>query len=205
MPVIINFKACDNAKECSGIAECPTGAMFWNEKDNKIDIDQSKCILCKVCQESCPVGAIYAVDTDEEYEKIKSEIDKDPNSVEDLFVDRYGAIVVDKSIILDANELESKVSEFNGLSIIEFFNEDSIQCLRHSIPVQYILNEIKEPNTYRKVEVDDSIRKKYNVKELPAMLFFRGSSLIGKIEGFYDSMQLEKLMPKVSEYVRRCK
>lgn len=29
MPVLINFKICDNAKDCSGIAVCPTGALSW--------------------------------------------------------------------------------------------------------------------------------------------------------------------------------
>ena len=32
MSVLINFKICDNAKECGGISICPTGALKWNEE-----------------------------------------------------------------------------------------------------------------------------------------------------------------------------
>ena len=46
MSVLINFKICDNAKECSGIAVCPTGALSWNEEENKIEIDNTRCVAC---------------------------------------------------------------------------------------------------------------------------------------------------------------
>ena len=37
MKALINFKICDNAKECSGISVCPTGAMSF---------DEEKCTNC---------------------------------------------------------------------------------------------------------------------------------------------------------------
>ena len=42
MAVLINFKICDNAKECGGIDVCPTGALSWNDVDSKIEIDNDK-------------------------------------------------------------------------------------------------------------------------------------------------------------------
>ena len=36
MSVLINFKICDNAKECSGVEVCPTEALSWNEKKKNI-------------------------------------------------------------------------------------------------------------------------------------------------------------------------
>ena len=32
MPVIINFKVCDNAEVCNAINVCPTGAFNWNKE-----------------------------------------------------------------------------------------------------------------------------------------------------------------------------
>ena len=39
MSVLINFKICDNAKECGGIEVCPTGALSWDEENETIKID----------------------------------------------------------------------------------------------------------------------------------------------------------------------
>lgn len=42
MAVLVNFKICDNAKECSGIEVCPTQALSWDEKEETIVIDNNK-------------------------------------------------------------------------------------------------------------------------------------------------------------------
>ena len=44
MAVLLNYKICDNAAECGGIEICPTGALFWNEANEKIEIDNNLCI-----------------------------------------------------------------------------------------------------------------------------------------------------------------
>ncbi len=91
MPVLVNFKICDNAKECGGLAVCPTGALTYDEKEKTLLIDNNKCISCGKCEKECPIGAISVAKTKEEYEKIKNEIDNDTRNIKDLFVDRYGA------------------------------------------------------------------------------------------------------------------
>jgi NAD-dependent dihydropyrimidine dehydrogenase PreA subunit len=58
MSVLINFKICDNSCECGGIKICPNGALFWDTKNNKIGIDNEKCISCGICVKECPIGAI---------------------------------------------------------------------------------------------------------------------------------------------------
>ncbi|RLG13363.1 MAG: hypothetical protein DRN66_04295 [Candidatus Nanohalarchaeota archaeon] len=65
MPVLINFKICDNAKECNGIDICPTEALFWGEKNNTIIIENSKCISCGKCEKACLVNAINVAKTKE--------------------------------------------------------------------------------------------------------------------------------------------
>jgi len=56
--VLINFKICDNFKDCSGIAVCPTKAFYWDRKKRTIAVDNEKCKSCGLCEESCPVDAI---------------------------------------------------------------------------------------------------------------------------------------------------
>ena len=62
MPVLINFKICDNAKECNGIEVCPTGALSWNEEDQTIEIDNSKCIECGTGKK---LGEVECVEEDD--------------------------------------------------------------------------------------------------------------------------------------------
>ncbi len=69
MAVLINFKICDNAKECGGIAVCPTGALSWNEEKGIIQIDNDKCISCGLCEKECPIGAIMVAKNEKEYSK----------------------------------------------------------------------------------------------------------------------------------------
>ena len=127
MPVLINFKICDNSKDCSGIEACSVGAFYWDEKNKTIAIDNSKCINCGKCESACPVGAIRVAETDEEFEKIKKEIEEDPRKVSDLFVDRYGAEPVDPAFLITENKFEIQIIESTQLAVVELFNDDSIE------------------------------------------------------------------------------
>lgn len=69
MAVLINFKICDNSKDCGGIEVCQTGAFHWDEKNKKINVDDKKCISCGKCEEACPVGAIRVAEPSKNIEK----------------------------------------------------------------------------------------------------------------------------------------
>jgi Fe-S-cluster-containing hydrogenase component 2 len=71
MSILINSKICDDAEECDGSAACPTGALFWNKDDKKLEIDDSKCNNCGLCVKACLVGAIKLATNEEEYKKYK--------------------------------------------------------------------------------------------------------------------------------------
>lgn len=77
MAVLINFKICDNAKECGGVAVCPTGALSFDEEKQTIIIDNDKCISCGKCEKECPIGAISVAKNKLEYDKIKQDIEND--------------------------------------------------------------------------------------------------------------------------------
>ena len=60
--IAINFKICDNAKECYALLKCPTGAISWDDEENDgvggLLVDQSKCTGCKFCAIACPEAMI---------------------------------------------------------------------------------------------------------------------------------------------------
>ena len=108
MPVIINFKVCDNSEACSALDICPTGAFSWNKEKKTLEIDDKKCINCGLCatsKDSCQVGASRFAKTNEELEKIKKEIEDDPRTIADLMADRYGGQPINMSFCCSEEEL----------------------------------------------------------------------------------------------------
>jgi len=203
MPVLINFKICDNAKECNGIVVCKTGALSWDEEEKTILIDNEKCISCGLCETACMVGAIKVAKTDADYERIKREIDADPRKVSDLFVDRYGAEPVHDAFLIPEEKLDLEVLESSRLTILEVFQDDYIMCLLRSIPIEELFRGMDVK--YRKMRVEEGFLEKYGIKSLPSLMFFLDGKLIGKIEGYYNENQKEELNKKIKNIMSKAK
>lgn len=204
MPVLINFKICDNSEDCSGIEVCPNGAFYWDRKNKTIAVDNSKCINCGKCEEACPVDAIRVARTKEEYEKIKKEIEEDPRKVSDLFIDRYGAQPIHPAFLIPQSKFDVQILKSIKPAAVELFNNDSIECLLRSIPIKKLLEGLDVK--YRKIEVkDNSLPEKYGIRELPALLFFKDGKLTGKIEGYYDTEKKEDIIKKVNRIISKIK
>lgn len=203
MSVLINFKICDNVAECGGIEVCPTHALFWDEKNKKIGIDNLKCIGCGKCVDACPVSAIVVAKNQREYEKFKKEIESDTRKISDLFIDRYGAMPIDSSALVKENELDKKVLALDKPVLVEFFRSDAIQCLRNSIPIKELMPG--QDVLYKKVEVNQDTMKKFKVKSVPALVFFKNGKAIGKIEGYFYSDEIEELKSRLNSLITKGK
>jgi thioredoxin-related protein len=81
--------------------------------------------------------------------------------------------------------------------VVEIFEDDSIECLLKAIPIKelFVSYDVK----FRKTEITDEIKEKYQVEKLPSLLFFENGKLIGKIEGFYEAEKKEILLDKIKE------
>ncbi len=201
MPVLINFKICDNSKDCSGIEACPVKAFSWDEQRKTIVVDNEKCVSCGKCAKACPVGAIKVALTKEEYERIKKEIEADPRRVSDLFIDRYGVEPYDMAFCIPRTKFKVQILESTQLAVVEFFSWESIRCRLHSIPIKELFPKIKVK--YRKIEVEkeDPLLKRYQICQLPTLAFFRDGVLVGKIEGYHKREDKDLLIRKISEIV----
>ena len=198
--LLINLKICDNAKECGGVAVCPTGAITFDEEKETLVIDNNKCISCGQCENECPIGAIRVAKDENEYKKIKEEIDNDPRKTKDLFVDRYGAAPLSEFFMLEAEEIEQKI-DTDKIVLIELYNDDSIQCLLKSIPIKELVKDLPDTTVFYKVESKKEIEEKYEIKELPALLIFNKGSLLGKIEGYYTDDNKKEMIEKIKSTV----
>jgi NAD-dependent dihydropyrimidine dehydrogenase PreA subunit len=200
MGVILNHKICDNAEECSGIVACPTGALYWDAENEKVAIDNEKCVDCDLCEKTCGVGALRVFHNEDEKIKIEEEIKNDSRKVSDLFVDKYGAMPMKNSPFDILYGFEQEILKANKTAVVEVFEDDSIECLLKSIPIKklFVNRDIK----FRKTEISDELKEKYQVKKLPCLLFFNKGKLIGKIEGFYGADKKEKLLEKIEEILK---
>lgn len=195
MAVLVNFKICDNAKECGGIAVCPTKALSWNEEKETIEIDNDKCISCGRCEKECPIGAFTVVKTKEEYDKVQKEIDEDPRTTKDLFVDRYGAVAISDFFLIQLDEVKDKVKKDN-LTLIEMYNKDAAECLLKSIPIKDLTSSLPKDTLFYKVE-STSVIDEYGINKLPALLVFKSGKLLGHIDGYYTVDDIEIVLSKL--------
>lgn len=196
MAVLINFKICDNAKECGGVAVCPTGALSFDEEKQTIIIDNDKCISCGKCEKECPIGAISVAKNKLEYDKIKQDIENDKRTTKDLFVDRYGASPLSEFFMIESEQLEDKIKH-DGVVMIECYNDDSIQCLLKSIPIKELSKDLPKNTLFYKLEVSKEIIKEYKLNDFPTLLIFEDNKLCGKIEGYYTIDEKNILIEKI--------
>jgi len=201
MAVLVNFKICDNAKECGGVAVCPTGALSFSDEKNTIVIDNQKCISCGLCEKECPIGAIHVARTEDEYKKIEKIIEDDKRTTKDLFVDRYGATPLSEFFIINCDEIKDKIINKN-ITLIELYNDDSIQCLLKSIPIKDLTKDMDNDTLFYKVEADDEIISEYDIKELPSLLIFKENNLLGHIDGYYTTEEKNIFVDKINNVIK---
>ncbi len=197
MAVLINFKICDNVPECPCIQVCPVKAIFWNEKEKKLSVDNDKCTNCRACEKECPVDAIKVAENKEDYKRIEKEIDEDTRKVSDLFVDKYGAQPLDPEKLILFDKFNEAISSEN-ITVIEVFDFDTLECLLCSIPIKDLF-----PNSdmrYRKINIKGTdLASRFGIKQTPCLLFFKEGELMGKIEGYFDRDEYDKISKKIKK------
>ena len=195
--VIINRNICDNAADCSGILICPTEALHWNEAQNTIAYEENLCIDCGACADEdaggCPIGAILWGSDDRDYAEKKKIVENDTRKLEELEVERYGAAPIENATI-EIEDLKAFVKHSTQKYVaIEFFSDESINCLLHSIKVSEIKKLFPSTVIFQKICLNDISDCKFcTLQALPALAIYKDKVLQGVIDGYYNDSEKSK-------------
>ena len=111
-------------------------------------------------------------------------------------MDRYGATPLSEFFIITEEELEKKLGE--SITLIEAYEEDTIECLIKSIPIKEITSNMPKDTKYFKMEASSLTKEKYNINILPSLLIFNNKKFKGKIEGYYNTDQKQELLDQIN-------
>ncbi|MDH3353354.1 MAG: 4Fe-4S binding protein [Nanoarchaeota archaeon] len=202
MTVQINCKICDNVAECEGIKCCLTDALFWDEENKKISIDNNKCISCKRCEKNCPNKAIKVSSTQEEYDKQKNEIEKDPRKLSDLCIERYGSVIISPEARIEESELIEEMGKQTKPILLEIFTQESVKPIEDCVHIKDMVP--REDLVFKKVKIKDKekIPKEWNVRIFPSLLLFIDGNVMGKTEGYMDYRKKLELTKEVRDMIR---
>jgi len=179
-----------------GVVVCPTESMYFDEEKKTIIVDEEKCINCGLCENECPIGAIMVPKSNDEYILFEKYIEEDPRTIEDLFVDRFGAATVSEFFTIDKKQFYNKINN-DKLTMIELYDSEIAECLLKSIPIKDISKEINEETFFYKIDKEMELVERYNIQELPVLMFFKNNELLGKIEGYHSIDQFDDLKNKL--------
>jgi hypothetical protein len=137
--------------------------------------------------EFCDVKAIRYGATAEEYQKIEREIERDPRTITELFIDRYGAMPVDDAYVfeLTPDRLRKRINVRRPM-IIEFNRRETIACLLRSVPIADIQEQFHPDATYAKFFIKESEFEQYGVTKTPCLRFYYNNELLGQIDDYFE-------------------
>ena len=77
-------------------------------------------------------------------------------------------------------------------------------CLLKSINVKEIADTFSKDTRYRKIEVlNEDLMRRFDLTELPSLLFFKDGKFVGKVEGYYTTDNKDELLDKIKEITNK--
>jgi NAD-dependent dihydropyrimidine dehydrogenase PreA subunit len=205
---IINFKICDNSEDCEVIKKCRRGVFGWDAKHKTLTVNPKKCGggCDGECVNYCPVKAIRFCRDKEDCKRIEREIERDPRTMTELFIDRYGAMPVDDAFVfeLTPERLKKRINVQRPM-IIEFNRRDTTACLLKSVPIADIQEQYHPDAAYAKFFIKPEEMQQYGVTKTPCLRFYYNNELLGQIDEYFEKDYKYTYLDQIYKFGRKIK
>lgn len=182
MPMFIDPRICDKQMICDLMKVCPVNAIYQDEKEGTVEIDNTKCNECLLCVKACPYLAVkLAKDTGELGEfKVNAGRRKFNKNAHLRKIYGAGPGRIGKAELNDSNFQEKVGSEVPTL--VSFWGAHS-EVIAHSLKWISEKYRGKLKVAHIKVAENPESRKKYAITTTPTLILFRKGREIGRLEG----------------------
>ncbi len=209
MPVIVDYRVCDNSPACSAVRVCPRGTLTFNHKENRVEADNEKCHSCAgPCARVCPAGAIKWYKTMDELEAAKVEMESSTLSKDDLLEQRYGVRPGDPRELgpnlhhVDCSNFQSEVLESDIPVVVDFWAEWCAPCRILAPTFKSLAAKYEGKVKFGKLDTEEcmEVPGEYVIMSIPTMLFFHKGQVVDQAVG---ALPAEAIQRKLDAIVAR--
>lgn len=209
MPILIDYRVCDNSPGCTPARICPQGVISFDSKRRKIVYDNSRCGDCPgPCVRYCPAGAVKYASNDFELARLKKEIEESNLSKDDLLEQKYGIRPSDpretgKNLIhVDCQNFKKEVLESPLPVVVDFWAEWCAPCRVLAPTFKALAEEYDGKIKFAKMDTEEcpTVPSTYGIMSIPTLLFFYKGKLI---DGMVGAVPKAFLKRKLDEILRR--
>lgn len=205
MPVIINYKVCDLGRGCPCIPACPTSAWYWDEKNKRPAVDNSKCNNCGICTKTCPARVISGALDEKGIEKLKRELDSDPRAQKTLCNERFNIEPKDELIAVDSFTFEKEVLNSEGVIIVDFWApEFSARCKNGTMLYSELLPETGHKVKFKKMNVheNEAFCRELGITTLPALVVYHKGEIVDHIAAKIGLAEKEQIQERITDALK---
>lgn len=207
MPVLIDYRVCDNAPGCGASRACPTGAIAYDRHENKVLVNNDNCIDCEhqPCVHYCPAGAVKFAATYEELEKLKAAVESSSLSRDDLLEQKYGIRPGDPRelgpnlIHVDDENFAAEVVNSPLPVVVDFWAEWCAPCRILAPTFKALAAEYEGRVRFAKLDTEEAPRTaaRYGIMSIPTMLFFVDGRVVDQAVGALPAAAIRQKVDRV--------
>lgn len=207
MPVLIDYRVCDNAPGCGASRACSTGAIAFDRRQNKVLVNNDECINCEhqPCISYCPAGAVKFAASMEELEQLKAEIETSGLSKDDLLEQKYGVRPGDPRelgpnlVHVNDENFAREVLESPIPVVVDFWAEWCAPCRILAPTFKALAAEYEGKMRFAKLDTEEAslTASQYGIMSIPTMLFFSGGRVVEHAVGALPAAALRQKIDRV--------
>ena len=205
MPVLIDYRACDDSPHCGAARACSYGAITFNASRKKIEVDNSKCGDCGICVRYCPSGAVKFARTEAELKQVEAEIAASNLSKDDVLERQYGVRPGDPRATgqnlghVGCEDFEEEVLRSPVPVAVDCWAEWCAPCRILAPTFKDMAAQYDGRMKFVKLDTEacQDIPAQYGIRSIPTVLFFHRGKVVAREIGAVPRKQFQTTVDQV--------